>query len=90
MGDGKVIWPLILEKAFAKMQGNYSHIASGSAYHGVRYMRGAPYESKETQYMTPEEIFDFVSTSTSAGHNVTASGPSGAGGDDKTDAWGIV
>ena len=44
MGDGGVIWPMILEKAFAKMLGNYMHIDSGRGFEAVRYMRGAPYE----------------------------------------------
>ena len=81
---------MILEKAFAKMQGNYSHIASGSEAVGVRYMRGAPYESKKTMYMTPEAIYDYITKALAARHNVTASAPSAEGGDSKKDAWGIV
>ena len=60
MGDGNVIWPMILEKAFAKMQGNYLHIDKGRAEEGIRYMRGAPYEYKETSLTTPEAMYDYI------------------------------
>ena len=72
MGDGKVIWPLILEKAFAKMQGNYMHIEAGISSYGVRYMRGAPYEKKMTDFMTTEEIYDYIKEARSKNHNITA------------------
>ena len=32
------LWPMILEKAFAKMQGNYFHIVGGHSEVGVRYL----------------------------------------------------
>ena len=45
---------MVLEKAFAKMRGNYSHISGGQAYNGIRYMRGGPWETKELKYMTKD------------------------------------
>mmetsp|Transcript_23161 Transcript_23161/g.30877 ORF Transcript_23161/g.30877 Transcript_23161/m.30877 type:complete len:202 (+) Transcript_23161:141-746(+) len=40
-GDG-ALWPLILEKAFAKMRGNFLHINGGATNEAIRYMRGGP------------------------------------------------
>ena len=40
----KSLWPMILEKAFAKIQGNYLHIAGGFGGVATRFMTGAPWE----------------------------------------------
>ena len=41
--DGS-IWTAILEKAFAKLHGNYAHIAGGKSGEGVRYLTGTPWD----------------------------------------------
>ena len=40
--DGS-LWVSILEKAFAKYHGNYSHIKGGSPQHAIRTLLGGPY-----------------------------------------------
>mmetsp|Transcript_29160 Transcript_29160/g.38829 ORF Transcript_29160/g.38829 Transcript_29160/m.38829 type:complete len:95 (-) Transcript_29160:599-883(-) len=40
--DDPATWPLILEKAFAKVRGNYYHLVGGYSEEGVRYMTGGP------------------------------------------------
>eukprot|EP00354_Favella_ehrenbergii_P003146 CAMPEP_0170456898 /NCGR_PEP_ID=MMETSP0123-20130129/4373_1 /TAXON_ID=182087 /ORGANISM="Favella ehrenbergii, Strain Fehren 1" /LENGTH=251 /DNA_ID=CAMNT_0010720517 /DNA_START=217 /DNA_END=971 /DNA_ORIENTATION=- len=85
--DGS-LWPLILEKAFAKVRGNYLHISGGKASSGVRYMRGGPVTERETTYMTPDQIWDFISSHLANGDLLTAGTKHGK--DTHTDDWGIV
>jgi hypothetical protein len=42
-GPDGAMWPLMMEKAMAKMQGNYSHLNGGQSYRGIRLLRGGPY-----------------------------------------------
>ena len=42
-GDDKSIWGAVLEKAFAKLHGNYTHIEGGNPVNSARTMTGAPY-----------------------------------------------
>lgn len=55
---------------------------------GVRYLIGTPWDYKAIPKMTVKEIWDYLSTTLSAGNTVTA----GADGDSdkKSDKWGIV
>ena len=82
------LWPMILEKAVAKMRGNYMHIAGGQGYDGIRLIRGGPYESKQVEYMTVEEIWTTVTHHLDKGDTITAG--SNSGSDTDTDAWGVV
>ena len=79
---------MVLEKALAKMRGNYLHINGGQAYNGVRYLRGAPWENRKTKYMTKDEIWDFITDHLSKGNLLTAG--SGEGSDTHNDPWGVV
>ena len=72
--DG-AIWPIILEKALAKMQGNYYHIAGGQGYNGIRFMRGGPWHRKEIKFMTPDQIWDFIGDKLGNGDLITAGTP---------------
>ena len=56
---------------------------------GVRYLMGTPWEEQETQYMTVDQIWDYISTNLSANNIVTASS-STDGNDREKDAWGVV
>lgn len=85
--DG-AIWPIILEKALAKMQGNYYHIAGGQGYNGIRFMRGGPWHRKEIKFMTPDQIWDFIGDKLGNGDLITAGTPGTS--DSKKDKWGIV
>jgi hypothetical protein len=44
IGPDAALWVPILEKAFAKYQGNYQHIVGGDARWAVRTLTGAPYD----------------------------------------------
>ena len=82
------LWPMILEKAFAKIQGNYLHIAGGYPEVATRFMTGAPWDEKETKYMTVDEIWNYLSSNLSAGNFVNCS--TGGEDDKHTDKWGIA
>ena len=42
-GEDSSIWGPLLEKAFAKVFGNYAHIEGGNPVHSARALTGAPY-----------------------------------------------
>ena len=44
ISEDKSLWPMLLEKALAKMQGNYYTIAGSWAGWGVRHIYGTPRE----------------------------------------------
>jgi len=46
--DFKTLWPIILEKAFAKLKGNYLTLAGGYLVNSVRVLTGCP----TAQYIT--------------------------------------
>lgn len=88
LADDGSVWPMVLEKALAKLRGNYLHISGGDNAQGVRYMRGGPSTHVSTIFKTPEQIWDFIAEHLSNGDAVTASSMSGD--DSYTDDWGIV
>lgn len=51
------IWPLILEKAYAKAFGSYDLIAAGNLMHTLRDLTGAPYEVLENIGGDCEELW---------------------------------
>jgi len=44
LGPDSALWVPILEKAFAKYQGNYENIVGGDPRWAVRTLTGAPYD----------------------------------------------
>ena len=54
-------------------------------------MRGGPYESLETKYMTPDDIWNLVKDNVAKGNLLTAGSKQSEDGSDKhNDKWGIV
>ena len=45
VGEDGALWPVIMEKAFAKLHGNYSRIAGGISSAGISYLNGSPHEN---------------------------------------------
>lgn len=44
ISDDSALWPALIEKAFAKLHGNYKHIISGHASQSMRTLYGSPYQ----------------------------------------------
>ena len=44
MGDDNALWVPLLEKAFAKLYGNYAHIEGGLPSLAINALTGAPYD----------------------------------------------
>jgi hypothetical protein len=51
------IWPMILEKAYAKAYGSYDMIGAGDIMHTLRDLTGAPYEILENISGDAEELW---------------------------------
>ena len=47
VGPDQALWPLVLEKCFAKLNGNYEAIVAGNADNSVRALIGSPSEQFE-------------------------------------------
>ena len=43
VGNDKSLWGPLMEKAFAKLHGNYEHIVGGWMNYGVSALNGSPY-----------------------------------------------
>jgi hypothetical protein len=43
--DPKALWIPVMEKAWAKVKGNYANAQGGFVQTGFRYMTGAPFET---------------------------------------------
>lgn len=64
IGDDRALWAPIIEKAFAKIKGNYQAIDFGLLKNGLRVLTGAPCFSENlNEYATEYEqlkIFDMI------------------------------
>ena len=57
MGPDAALWAPILEKAFAKLHGNYGHTVGGDSRRAARTLSGGPYESFSHSDSTQDEIW---------------------------------
>ena len=58
--DG-ALWMAILEKAFAKYHGNYSHIEGGWPFHAIKNLYGAPGGYLHHPNLTVDELWETLS-----------------------------
>ena len=60
VGDDKSLWGPLMEKAFAKLHGNYEHIVGGWMNFGVSALNGSPHMNVWHQEKDKEEIWEFI------------------------------
>lgn len=48
-GNGPELWVLLLEKAYAKINGCYANVEAGLTGNAIRDLTGAPYDFKNGQ-----------------------------------------
>lgn len=54
------VWMSVLEKAFAKMYGNYSALVGGAPERAVQALIGTPGQSYNVRTMTTDKIYKAV------------------------------
>lgn len=78
LGDDSSLWVPIMEKAFAKLHGNYSHIVGGDARVAARTMNNSPfdiaYHRKESD-LDKEPLWKKINTHHQKGHILMAGTP---------------
>lgn len=88
IGKDDSLWGAILEKAFAKYQGNYTHIEAGASPVAIRTLHGGPFEIHNNVNMSESELWEMLLEHDGLNDIITAGTP---GGDDSfTDDKGLV
>lgn len=92
IGDDKSLWSALMEKAFAKLHGNYARTVAGDPVDGVSTLNGSPYTRFWTADETEAELWDII---THYKHEerralLIAGTPCSNGGDDTTNPNGLV
>ena len=65
-GPDRAAWPILMEKAMAKLRGNYSHLDGGQSYRGIRFLRGGPWDrftindSDNNTGMATNDVWDII------------------------------
>ena len=88
VGPDMSLWGTILEKAFAKLVGNYLHTSAGLMAYGVRRIIGGPYEYFDHPESNAEELWKEL-TAHEGSADVISAGTSG-GNDTETNEFGLV
>ena len=69
--DKKTIWGPVLEKAYAKLIGNYNRLAGGFLENGIRSLTGAPILSYATADFK-QNAFSLLKAADAANYIITA------------------
>jgi len=88
-GD-KVTWMTILEKAYAKLMGNYAQLIGGWAARGVDTLTGYPSDAMTHADVTESQLWDFLDSADDQSDIMNASSHSDPAGDTSTNADGIA
>lgn len=71
--DNRTIWGAVLEKAYAKLIGNYRKLSGGFLENGIRSLTGAPIISYEISELRNEDkVFDLLKAADSANYIITS------------------
>jgi hypothetical protein len=71
--DKRTIWGAVLEKAYAKLIGNYFRLSGGFLENGIRSLTGAPIISYDTsQLKSGDNVFDLLKAADAANYIMTS------------------
>lgn len=91
--DEKSMWGAIMEKAWAKMKGNYLIAEGGLVENGLHYLVGIPvfryYTSEISDTTAAESLFDTLVAADAANY-LMGFGTAGSGNDQETNNCGIA
>ena len=90
--DGKELWPAVLEKAYAKLNGSYNFIEAGKVQYALSDMTGGVSEQIELKKMSGQvdSFWERVKSLVSQGALMGAGSPENALGDSAINEYGIV
>ena len=92
IGEDNSIWGAIIEKAFAKLNGNYARIVGGDPVDGINTIQGAPNErhTHALSSITQEGIWSLITEHDARKGMLTAVTSCDSGSDDTVNNIGLV
>lgn len=90
IGFDNSLWMPILEKAFAKLMGNYLHIEGGWMRMGLHYLNGSPYETLWHNSIGKEDLWDRMVATDTANDIIQSATHFASGGHDWQNANGLA
>ena len=90
--DGKELWPAVLEKAYAKLNGSYNFIEAGKVQYALSDMTGGVSEQVELKKMNSnvDAFWERIKSLIKQGALMGAGSPENALGDSAINEYGIV
>lgn len=90
--DGKELWPAILEKAYAKLNGSYNYIEAGKVQYALADMTGGVSEQYDLKKESANQavFWETLKSLVSQGALMGAGSPENALGDSAISEYGIV
>ena len=87
--DG-ALWGMLLEKAFAKVNGTWESIIAGDPRHSINALTGAPATDHSHETTNASDIWDIIKAAENAGNMISGSTASVPGGNTERSANGIT
>ena len=89
--SGEEIWALLLEKAWAKVNGSYANIESGNEKEALHFLTGAPTkEVTHNKLKSPDVLWEKLIDAVERNHIMTASCGGTGRPDDEYDKLGLI
>ena len=90
VGKDGSLWGPLIEKAFAKLQGNYEALAGGDPRNAIQYLTGGPSEHYSHTAKSAAEVFALVKQANLDDGMISAGTRSSANGHDDRSAVGLA